>query len=120
MYKFISRTSFPNLKRRFLVIDFVVFHPRHCPCVWREHDMEEHPMSLTISPEKVEAVLLPDGKWYAIADHSFTLSPYEFGKDGEGIGKSPTATAAVGASWKDNMGKRFVCPASAMLAVRYS
>lgn len=75
-------------------------------------------MSVTINTDKVEAVLLPDGKWYAVADHSFALNPFEFMKDTEVIGKGQTA--AMGASWKDNMGKRFMCPVSAMLAVRYS
>jgi hypothetical protein len=77
-------------------------------------------MSLAINTEKVEAVLLPDGKWYAVADHSFTLSPFEFMKDTEAIGKGQTTGVPIGASWKDNMGKRFMCPVSAMLAVRYS
>jgi hypothetical protein len=77
-------------------------------------------MSLEINTEKVEAVLLPDGKWYAVAEHSFALGPFEFMKDAVAIGKEQTAGVPIGASWKDNMGKRFVCPVSAMLAVRYS
>jgi hypothetical protein len=78
-------------------------------------------MSVDVNTEKVEAVLLPDGKWYAIAEHSFTLSPYEFLHNGEAVSKGSTAGAPpLAASWKDNMGKRFVCPVSAMLAVRYS
>jgi hypothetical protein len=82
-------------------------------------------MNVDVNTEKVEAVLLPDGKWYAIAEHSFTLSPSEFLHNGEAVGKGSTAGAppmagSWAASWKDNMGKRFVCPVSAMLAVRYS
>jgi hypothetical protein len=77
-------------------------------------------MSVAINTEKVEAVLLPDGKWYAIAEHSFTLSAFEFVANGD-AGKGPAANSApMAASWKDNMGKRFSCPMSAMLAVRYS
>jgi len=35
-------------------------------------------MSLAIDIHKVESVLLPDGKWYAIADKSFKLDSYDF------------------------------------------
>ena len=78
-------------------------------------------MSVTITAEKVEALLLPDGKWYAVAEHSFVLSPYEFVSAANPTGNGATGSAApMAASWKDNMGKRFVCPVSAMLAVRYT
>jgi hypothetical protein len=77
-------------------------------------------MSVTITSEKVEALLLPDGKWYAVAEHSFVLSPYEFVSSTNPAGNGAAATPSLAATWKDNMGKRFVCPVSAMLAVRYT
>jgi hypothetical protein len=78
-------------------------------------------MSVAINTEKVEAVLLPDGKWYAVSEHSFALSAFEFVANGEAGTKGSTGSSApMAASWKDNMGKRFSCPMSAMLAVRYT
>jgi hypothetical protein len=75
-------------------------------------------MSLAVQTEKVEAILLPDGKWYAVAEHSFTVSPYEFQANGDASMKG--APGPLAATWKDNMGKRFLCPMTALLAVRYT
>ena len=78
-------------------------------------------MSLAIDPHKVEAMLLPDGKWYAVSDQSFVLGVYEFveeGKTATGGSQAPGVSPAC-ASWKDAMGKQFVCPLTAILAYRY-
>lgn len=79
-------------------------------------------MSLAIDPHKVEAMLLPDGKWYAVADKSFTVDAYEFVEEGKTIasGGQGQGVPSTGGSWRDNMGKRFACPLTAILAFRYS
>ncbi len=79
-------------------------------------------MSLAIDIHKVESVLLPDGKWYAIADKSFKLDSYDFVEEGKTVvgGGQVQGVPSTGATWKDNMGKRFACPLTAILAIRYS
>lgn len=79
-------------------------------------------MSLPIDNHHVEAILLPDAKWYAVAEKSFTVDTYEFTEAGKTFveGCQPEGIAALGATWKDNMGKRFTCPLTAILAVRFT
>ena len=79
-------------------------------------------MSLQIDNHHVEAVLLPDGKWYAIAEKSFTVDTYQYTEEGKALGEGfqPQGMGALGATWKDNMNKRFTCPLTAILAVRFN
>ena len=79
-------------------------------------------MSLPIDNHHVEAVLLPDGKWYAVADKSFSVDTYEFTEEGKTFlaGSQPQGISSLGATWKDNMNKRFACPLTAILAVRFT
>ena len=77
-------------------------------------------MSLAIDLHNVDAILLPDGKWYAVADKSFAVDTYEFTQEGKAVvgGGSSQGVPLTGAMWKDNMGKRFACPLTAILAIR--
>ncbi len=79
-------------------------------------------MSLQIDNHHVDAVLLPDGKWYSVSEKSFTVDSYEFTEEGKSLvaGSQPQGPALLGATWKDNMGKRFACPLTAVLAVRFT
>lgn len=79
-------------------------------------------MSQPIDSHQVEAILLPDGKWYAVADKSFVVEAYELAEAGKTVveGSPPQGVSAVGATWKDNMNKKFTCPLSAILAVRFT
>jgi hypothetical protein len=79
-------------------------------------------MSQAIDTHQVEAILLPDGKWYAVADKSFAIEAYELAEAGKTVveGSTPHGGSAVGATWKDNMNKKFACPLTAILAVRFT
>jgi hypothetical protein len=72
-------------------------------------------MSQAIDVTKVRSVLLADG-WHRIAEHSFTVGPYEYLQAGAtksgGNGSAPPA----GYRFKDDAGYVLTGPLSAILA----
>jgi len=92
-------------------------------------------MSLAIDVDKVHEVLLPDGKWHEVADHSFEIDAYEYlrasevkpSEGGTGVrlgGGQEKLVPAAGATWleRDSLGNRrcVFCPLTAIHAVTYA
>jgi hypothetical protein len=91
-------------------------------------------MSLAIDIDKVQEVLLPDGKWHEVADQSFEMDSYEYlrasetrvGDHGASVrlkGGEEKLVSAIGARWveRDSKGneRRVFCPVTAIQAVAY-
>ena len=93
-------------------------------------------MSLNIDVDKVQAVLLPDGKSHEVGNTSFDLDAYEFvfvdgsetkpgrGKKGVLFTGGNEFVAAMGATWveRDSLGneREVFCPMTAIQAVIYA
>jgi hypothetical protein len=77
-------------------------------------------MSLSIDVERVEQVLLADGKWHRVMGKSFTTGAYEFEEQGRTIvaGGRVAGVPATGAEWREAGGSIVACPLTAVLAVR--
>lgn len=80
-------------------------------------------MSLAISVDKIEAVLLADG-WHTVKDKSFDVDAYEYtANDGTMTllaGGAVTGVPRTGASWTERDGTKVFCPLTAILAVKYA
>ena len=83
-------------------------------------------MSLSIDVNRVASVLLPDGKWHEVVDHSFTTDAYEYLHDGDLIfgGGTEDTIPATGATWierdPESGNQRVVfCPLTSIQAVAY-
>ena len=77
-------------------------------------------MSLSIDVAKVDEVLLADGEWHRVTDHSFNLDAYEFEADGHNVlaGAEVAGVPSTGATWREGDGSVFHCPVTAILAVK--
>ncbi len=79
-------------------------------------------MGISIDTGKIGAVLLGDGKWYAVKEGTFDIGSYEF-REGNRLvlgGGGAAGISETGATWNDPQdGERYACPLSSILAVRY-
>ena len=78
-------------------------------------------MSLHIEIDDVIQVLLPDSKWYAVADNSFELDSYEFHHGAEGRfngGQEEPTLRPPGATWKEPHGEIMYCPMTSVVAIK--
>ena len=68
----------------------------------------------------VEWVLLPDGKWYEVEGHSFTIADYKYVEE-ERYSFSAGLEQTIprqGASWCGPDDESFACPMTSVMAVR--